>query len=210
MPDIDILVVDDRNENLLAMEALLEEPGIHVVKAASGQEALRLLLEREFALVLLDVQMPEMDGFETAELIRGSERTKRVPIIFVTAISKDQQHIFKGYEAGAVDYLMKPIEPTILKSKVAVFCQLHRQGRIIEGQLREIEEKNRALQQQLQEIKTLRGFLPICSNCKKIRKDDGYWEAIEVYIRDHSEAEFSHGICPECIENLYRKFDKGS
>jgi CheY-like chemotaxis protein len=205
---IEILVVDDRPENLLAMEALLEQPGVRVVTAASGPETLSLMLEHDFALILLDVQMPGMDGFETAELIRGSDRTRHVPIIFVTAISKDQAHVFKGYDAGAVDYLKKPIEPAILLSKVKVFCEMSRKERLIRTQLAEIEEKNKQLEKQLQEIKTLRGFIPICSACKKIRNDEGYWEAIEVYIRDHSAAEFSHGLCPDCIETLYKKYDK--
>ncbi|PIY24320.1 MAG: response regulator, partial [Deltaproteobacteria bacterium CG_4_10_14_3_um_filter_60_8] len=100
------------------------------------------------------------------------------------------------------------IESEILQSKVKVFCELHRQDQVIRRQLLEIEEKNRLLEKQLGEIKTLRGFIPICSACKKIRNDQGYWEAIEVYIRNHSEAEFSHGLCPECIETLYKKYDK--
>lgn len=204
---VTILVVDDKPENLLAMQGLLEGPEIEIVTATSGQDALSLMLEHEFALILLDVQMPEMDGIETASLIRGSERTKSIPIIFVTAISKDPQHVFQGYEAGAVDYLMKPFEPEILKSKVKVFCDLYRQGRIIKKQLGEIEAKNELLERQLKEIKTLRGFIPICSSCKKIRNDDGFWEAIEVYIRDHSEAEFSHGLCPKCIDELYKKYE---
>ncbi len=207
LEQVTILVVDDKPENLLAMQGLLEGPELEIISATSGQEALSLMLEYEFALILLDVQMPEMDGIETASLIRGSERTKSIPIIFVTAISKDPHHVFQGYEAGAVDYLMKPFEPEILKSKVKVFCDLYRQGRIIKKQLVEIEAKNELLEKQLKEIKTLRGFIPICSSCKKIRNDDGFWEAIEVYIRDHSEAEFSHGLCPKCIDELYKKYE---
>ena len=122
-----ILIVDDRDENLLALEGWLENPDLKIVKATSGNQALGLMLEEEFALVLLDVQMPEMDGFETAELMRFSEKTKNIPIIFVTAISKDRENIFKGYTAGAVDYLPKPIDPDILKAKVDVFLQLYRQ-----------------------------------------------------------------------------------
>jgi len=122
-----ILIVDDREENLLALEGWLENPDLKIVKATSGNQALGLMLEEEFALVLLDVQMPEMDGFETAELMRFSEKTKNIPIIFVTAISKDRENIFKGYTAGAVDYLPKPIDPDILKAKVDVFLQLYRQ-----------------------------------------------------------------------------------
>ncbi len=119
-----LLLVDDRPENLLALEALLEPLGQELVRAESGEEALRHLLQDEFAAILLDVQMPGLDGFQTAELIKQRERTRHVPIIFLTAISKDAEHIFRGYDAGAVDYLMKPFEPHILRAKVAVFIDL--------------------------------------------------------------------------------------
>ena len=201
-----ILLVDDRPENLLALEGLLESLGVSIVKATSGNEALGLMLEHDFALVLLDVQMPGMDGFETAELMRGTEKTRQVPIIFVTAISTEQQHVFKGYEAGAVDYLFKPIVPEFLRTKVRVFCELFQQKNIIRKQLREIEEKNELLQKRLDEIKQLRGILPICAKCKKIRNDKGYWEKIEVYIVEHSDAEFSHGLCPDCAKKLYPEY----
>ncbi len=201
-----ILLVDDRPENLLALEGLLESLGVTIVKATSGNEALGLMLEYDFALVLLDVQMPGMDGFETAELMRGTGKTRQVPIIFVTAISTEQQHVFKGYEAGAVDYLFKPIVPEFLRTKVRVFCELFQQKNIIRKQLREIEEKNELLQKRLDEIKQLRGILPICAKCKKIRNDKGYWEKIEVYIGEHSDAEFSHGLCPECAKILYPEY----
>ena len=125
--NIHILLVDDRPENLLALESVLEEPGLEIVKATSGNEALGKMLEHEFAIVLMDVQMPEMDGFETAELMRGSERTRGIPIIFVTAISKEQKYVFRGYEAGGVDYLFKPVDPEILRSKVRVFIDLYRE-----------------------------------------------------------------------------------
>jgi PAS domain S-box-containing protein len=119
-----LLLVDDRPENLLALEALLEPLGQELVRAQSGEAALRHLLQDEFAAILLDVQMPGMDGFQTAELIKQRERTRHVPIIFLTAISKDAEHIFRGYGAGAVDYLMKPFDPNILRAKVAVFIEL--------------------------------------------------------------------------------------
>ncbi|MGE0026384.1 MAG: SpoIIE family protein phosphatase [Thermoleophilia bacterium] len=119
-----ILVVDDRRANLVAMEALLAPLGRRVVLAESGEEALRLLLGERFALILLDVQMPGMDGFETARLIRGRLRTRRIPIIFVTAITSATSHMFDGYAAGAVDYLLKPVDPVILRSKVTLFVEL--------------------------------------------------------------------------------------
>jgi signal transduction histidine kinase len=136
---VKILIVDDREENLFAMEALLEGPELQIITARSGNEALGILLEVEVALILLDVQMPGMNGFETAELIRGSSRTRHIPIIFVTAISKERRNIFQGYESGAVDYLFKPIEPEILKSKVRVFIDLHQQKQTLENITRKLE-----------------------------------------------------------------------
>ena len=129
-----ILIVDDKPENLLVLESLLEDMDCNVIKASSGNEALGLMLDYDFALVLLDVQMPEMDGFETAELMKGNELTRYIPIIFVTAISKEEFSIFKGYEIGAVDYLSKPIEPVIFKSKVKVFLELYSQKKLLEHQ----------------------------------------------------------------------------
>ena len=118
---VDILLVDDRAENLLALEAILEPLGQRLVRAQSGQDALRQLLERDFAVILLDVQMPGMNGFETAQMIKSRERTKFIPIIFLTAISKEEEYVFQGYSVGAVDYMFKPFQPAILRSKVQVF-----------------------------------------------------------------------------------------
>ena len=122
---VNILLVDDRPENLLALEALLQPLGYHLIKARSGQEALRCVLQYDFAVILLDVQMPNMDGFETAELIRGRERSHSTPIIFLTAVSTSELHIARGYLAGAVDYLLKPFLPETLLAKVAIFVELY-------------------------------------------------------------------------------------
>jgi len=127
-----VLLVDDHPENLIAMQAVLDGMGLEFFKAASGNEALSLTLKHDFAIVLMDVRMPEMDGFEAAELMRTHPKTTNLPIIFVTGELKDTEHQFKGYETGAFDYLLKPIEPTILRSKVRVFAQLYKQRRIIE------------------------------------------------------------------------------
>lgn len=122
-----ILIVDDRAENLIALAELLREQEAEVLAARSGDEALVLLLEHEIAVALVDVQMPEIDGFMLAELMRGAERTREIPIILVTAGFQDPKRVFKGYELGAVDFLHKPIEPQILRSKVSVFVRLHEQ-----------------------------------------------------------------------------------
>ncbi|PKP17397.1 MAG: hybrid sensor histidine kinase/response regulator, partial [Bacteroidetes bacterium HGW-Bacteroidetes-22] len=121
-----ILLVDDRQENLLTLENILESPDLKLIKATNGNEALAILWEHDVALVLIDVQMPGMDGFEVAEIMRSREKTKMIPIIFITAISKERQHIFRGYDAGAVDYLYKPLDIEILRSKIRAYIELFR------------------------------------------------------------------------------------
>lgn len=142
-PRIKCLIVDDLAENLLALSGLLRNEDIELFQARSGPEALDLLLQHDMALAILDVQMPQMDGFELAELIRGSERTRHIPLIFVTAGSHDKRRTFKGYEAGAVDFLYKPIEPHVLLSKAGVFFQLSRQKQQLE---RELQQRTQSLQ----------------------------------------------------------------
>jgi signal transduction histidine kinase len=139
-PRVKCLLVDDLDENLLALTALLRRDDVEILTAHSGAEALELLLIHDVALALLDVHMPEMDGFELAELMRGSERTRHVPIIFVTAGVRDQYRLFKGYELGAVDFLYKPVEPHILQSKADIFFQLYRQKQMLAQELKERTE----------------------------------------------------------------------
>lgn len=134
------LLVDDLDDNLLTMSALLRADDVEVLTARSGREALELLLVHDVALALLDVQMPEMDGFELAELMRSSERTNQVPLIFVTAGAREMQPLFKGYDAGAVDFLFKPIEPWVLRSKAQVFFDLYRARQQLSDELRERTE----------------------------------------------------------------------
>ena len=149
---VNILLVDDRPENLLALEAILEPLGQRLVRASSGEEALKRLLTMEFAVILLDVQMPGMNGFDTARLIKARERSRHIPIIFLTAISKDEAYVFEGYSVGAVDYMFKPFQPDILRSKVAVFVDLYRKQEQIkhqdellrESEKRELELRHRA------------------------------------------------------------------
>ena len=140
---VEILIVDDRPENLLALEAILEPLGQILVRAHSGDEALRLLLSHDFAMILLDVQMPGINGFETARLVKSRERTKYIPIIFLTAISKDEEYIFEGYSVGAVDYMAKPFQPDILRSKVSVFVDLFQKQRQLAAQQQLLAESQR-------------------------------------------------------------------
>jgi len=163
-PPAAVLLVDDRPANLVALEATLAPLGVRMVTAVSGVEALRHLLADEFALVLLDVQMPGMDGFETASLMKRHPRTAHIPIIFVTAIQRDASHVFAGYERGGVDYLMKPFDPTILRSKVRVFVDLY----VKERQLREQSALLHAREWNLERSRTEERFralldaMPLC------------------------------------------------
>lgn len=148
-----LLIVDDLPENLLALEALIKREDRAVYKALSADEALSLLLQHEFAMAILDVQMPGMNGFELAELMRGTEKTKNIPIIFVSAAGRELNYAFKGYESGAVDFLHKPLDIHAVKSKVNVFVDLYRQSKALKQQLEALEQARReqeALLQQLQ------------------------------------------------------------
>jgi signal transduction histidine kinase len=138
--EINILLVDDKVENLFALEKMLQEDNRIFMKAESGKTALKMALNNEFALILLDVQMPEMDGFEVARLLRGNPKTKDIPIIFVTAINKDEDNVLKGYESGAVDYLFKPLNIAITKAKVDMFIRLHQQQLALEKAKKKAEE----------------------------------------------------------------------
>src|SRR5215813_3065742 len=142
---VSILLVDDHVENLVALEALLMDLGQNLVRVESGLDALRLLLHNEFALIILDVDMPIMNGFETAALIREREKSRHTPIIFLTAINKTEQHAFKGFSLGAVDYLTKPFVPEVLRTKVTAFVELHKKTE-------EVKRQTKLLQQMVTEL----------------------------------------------------------
>ena len=142
-----ILAIDDKKENLLALEAVLEDFQCDLRSVTSGEAGLKLILEEEFALALLDVQMPGMNGFEVATLMRGIKKTKYLPIIFITALNQHQDYKFKGYEAGAVDFLFKPLDPKILKSKVGIFLDLYKSKKTIENQKFELEKRVKDLEE---------------------------------------------------------------
>ena len=126
---INILIVDDEPKNLTVLETVLDDPGYRLVRAESADQALLALVVEEFALLILDIRMPGMTGFELAQMIKERKKTARVPIIFLTAYYNEDQHVLEGYGTGAVDYLHKPVNPAILRSKVAVFAELHRKSR---------------------------------------------------------------------------------
>jgi signal transduction histidine kinase len=149
-----LLIVDDLPENLLALEALIKREDRTVYKAQSADEALSLLLQHEFAMAILDVQMPGMNGFELAELMRGTEKTKNIPIVFVSAAGRELNYAFKGYESGAVDFLHKPLDIHAVKSKVNVFVELFRQSKAMKQQVEELEQSRREQQALLEQLQS--------------------------------------------------------
>ncbi len=210
-----ILMVDDIPLNLDALEDVLAPLGHRLRRANSGEEALRFLLKEDFALIILDAKMPGMSGFEVAALMRERERSKSTPIIFLTGELFTREMVFKGYRSGAIDYLQKPPLAEILPAKVQGFADLAlmRQRLVdeiderkrVEWALRQKQEENETLIKDLQDalgkVKTLSGLLPICAWCKKIRDDQGYWQAVEVYVKSFADVDFTHGICPGCYES---------
>src|SRR5690349_1914492 len=149
-----ILAIDDREDNLLSIQSLLEPEGYVIIKARSGREALKILLtEFDFALILMDVQMPVLNGFETASMIYEREKLKNIPIIFVTAFSEDEETIFRGYQAGAIDYIYKPINPDILRAKVSVLVELYMKTQKLQAQELKLTAINKSLELEVIERK---------------------------------------------------------
>lgn len=186
--DASILVVDDNPDNLRLLAELLNEHHYKVRLARKGSRALATIRKEAPDLLLLDVMMPEMDGFEVCRQLKADEETADIPIIFISALHETIDKV-KAFTLGGVDYVTKPFQPEELLARVNTHIRLKRTLTALEDALRE--------------IKTLRGLIPICASCKKIRDDNGYWNHIESYISAHSEAEFTHGYCPSCIEKLY-------
>ncbi len=169
-----VLVVDDNLQNLQYLGNVLEENGFEPTLTRNGPQALEFLEHEKPDLILLDIMMPEMDGYEVCRILKEDVSVKEIPVIFITA-KTETDDIVKGFEVGGVDYVTKPFNSAELLARVKTHI----------------------------EVKILRGLLPICSSCKKIRDDKGYWNQIESFIQTHAHVTFSHGICPECLRKLY-------
>jgi len=233
----EILIVEDSPPQALLLQKILEKNGYKVSVATNGIEALSYLEGHLPALIISDILMPEMDGYELSQKIKARDDLKDIPIILLTQLSESDD-IIKGLECGAENFITKPYDRELLLSRIR-YVLVNREIRksrytdigievffagkkhlinsdriqIIDllfstyenavQQKRELEKTNKELKEALETIKTLKGIIPICANCKKIRDDKGYWNQLEAYIRDHSDAEFSHSICPECAKKLY-------
>jgi DNA-binding response OmpR family regulator len=176
-----ILMVDDIPENLRLLGALLEQEGYATAFAINGTEALKFVATEKPDLILLDIMMPGDDGYRVCARLKERQDTRMIPIIFVTARSESPD-IVRGFEAGGVDYVVKPFRTAELLARVKTHLELKRAR---------------------EEIKTLRGLLPTCAWCRRIRNELGEWESIEKYVQEHSEADFSHGMCPDCLEEKF-------
>jgi phosphoserine phosphatase RsbU/P len=198
-----ILIAEDDSTSRAMLAAVLAKSGYDVCEAADGDEALESLQhDNAPRLAVLDWLMPGMDGIDVIRRIREIQTTNPPYLIMLTSMGS-KADIIAGLEAGANDYLSKPFDPGELRARIEVGRRLvETQSALIESRLM-LAEKVRELSQALEQIKTLRGIVPICANCKKIRDDAGYWQQVEVYVHTHTEAEFSHGICPECMRKLY-------
>lgn len=163
--DIKILVVDDREDNLFSIEAILEKDKYHIVKANSGRAALKILLQQhDFSLILMDVQMPDMNGLETANIIYERDKLKSIPIIFITAYSNDEEYLFKGYRMGGVDYIYKPINPELLRVKVSVFVELYRKNQQLLNHEQKLLAANKSLQTEIEEHKISEEKIKLLNN----------------------------------------------
>lgn len=211
-----ILLVDDSTENLLLLQSILQTGGYKdLLTAESAVQAFKHLGMDDSGgdgtsvdLILMDIQMPEINGIETCRRIKEVERLQDIPIIMVTAMAQ-REKLQLAFAAGAMDYINKPVNKIELRTRVGSALKLKQEMDSRKAREQELKKRTQELEQALSEVKVLRGFIPICASCKKIRNDRGYWQLVEAYIREHSEAEFSHGICPDCIKKFFPGVEPG-
>lgn len=176
-----VLIVDDNTTNIQVLGAILKNANYQIAIALNGREALQFLERETVDIILLDVMMPEINGYEVCTILKKDERLKTIPVIFLTA-KNEHEDLIKGFKVGAVDYITKPFESDELLARVSAHVEL-------------VHTR--------EEIKKLKSFLPICANCKSIRNDQGKWEPVEVYFATKTGITLSHGICPDCVKKLY-------
>ena len=204
-----ILIVDDSTDHYALLRSILTKAGHHQILGAESAQAAFSMLNldgkqsaTDIDLILMDVLMPGIDGVQACRRIKQQTHLRDIPIIMVTAKS-DLENLHEAFSAGAMDYINKPVKSVELLARVASAITLKKEMDCRKLRESELRRTNEELQQALREVKVLRGLIPICASCKKIRNDGGFWQQIEEYIGEHSEAEFSHGICQPCLKKLY-------
>lgn len=204
-----ILIVDDSPDQQTLLRSILGKAGHDDVLSADSAKSASLLLNlggdatsHKIDLILMDILMPEQDGVETCRQIKRCAHLQDVPVIMVTA-KNDLSNLKEAFSAGAMDYISKPVNSVELLARVSSALLLKQEMDRRKNREVELRRSNEELQKALKEVKVLRGLIPICASCKKIRNDGGFWQQLEEYLGEHSEAEFSHGLCQPCIKKLY-------
>jgi DNA-binding response OmpR family regulator len=193
--EIRILIVDDTPENLDVLSMYLENLNYHTFVANDAQGIVERVERIKPDLILLDIMMPIVDGYKACELLKANPITNKIPVIFLTA-STGVNQVVRGFSVGAVDYITKPFHQQEVLARIQTHLSIYHLQR-------RLQEKNEALEEALLQVKQLTGLLPICSDCKKIRTTEEDWVPMEVYIRSHTDADFTHGFCPECLDKWY-------
>lgn len=194
-----ILLVDDNPINLKVLMNSLEKQEYELLIATNGERAIHIAQKAIPDLILLDIKMPGLSGFKVCRRLKATEATENIPIIFLSALNQIEDKV-KAFEVGGVDYIIKPSKEVEVIARVETHLKISRLTKAL-------VQKNKELQEALAKVKTLSGLIPICANCKKIRDDEGFWHQVEVYVRDHSDANFTHSVCPECVKKLYSQFN---
>ncbi|MCP4221671.1 MAG: response regulator [bacterium] len=243
--EVSILVVEDSPTQAQQLQLILEDENFKVECAENGKKALELLEKNLPSVIISDVLMPELDGYQFCTRVKKNKRLAHIPVILLTSLS-DPYDVINGLECGADNFITKPYDKEYLLSRLSYILANQKLRSVAakeetekgmdiyfagkkytitsqkmqivdllfstyEAVLRknlELKRLNKELKNAYENIRVLKGFIPICSNCKKVRNDDGFWEQVEVYIRDHSEADFSHSLCPDCVTELYPEFRK--
>jgi len=197
-----IVVVDDMKDNLHFLVDTLKAEGYRVRPALSGAAALTIIENETPDMILLDIMMPVMDGYEVCSKIRERRENRNIPIIFLSALDDTADKV-RAFHAGGIDYITKPFMAEEVLARIGAHLAIKRLQTELMTQNARLKALNQELQEALGEIKVLKGILPMCANCRKIRDEKGHWASLEIYIRTHTDTNFSHGLCPECAEKLY-------
>ena len=190
----DILIADDTPEHLTVLRQMLAEQNYMVRPALNGEIAIKAANESPPDLILLDIRMPGMDGYEVCQQLKSEEKTRKIPVIFISALNELDDKV-KAFSLGGVDYITKPFQTEEVLARIKTHLTLR-------NLQKSLEDKNAQLQNALDEIKTLQGIIPICANCKKVRDDENYWNEVEGYLKK-LDIMLSHSVCPDCSKKLF-------
>jgi DNA-binding response OmpR family regulator len=207
---VGIFIVDDSRDEQELISTRLRAAGYGALMVAESAEVALGMLDQDRAgpnkgtvdLILMDIMLPGIDGLQACRRITATEWLQDIPIIVMT-VKTDEQALLTAFAAGAMDYIRKPVSPAELVARVSSALTLREERHMRKAREQELLLRTQDLEQTLREVKVLRGFIPICAQCKRVRTDTGAWQRLEEYIREHSEAEFSHGICQVCVKEVY-------